>query len=173
MIKIKIYNPFVDRNEPTFRPLFFAKDLLRDYSIDITESNDFDYMFIGMDDFINKKVSLKDSIEWGLSNVDKISNSGDCFLFDGSDSHSLMGAIEVFKDSNAIHLFKNQLHKNKDDYKISKSFNKWFFDTNNRLDLSYDISDKMWNKIKLTGWNMMANVPSHKEYLNGEIIRKV
>ena len=166
MIKVKIHNPFLNRNEPTFRPLIFVKDILRDYSIELTESDDFDYMFIGMNDFIDKKISLKDSVEWGLDNIDKISDGGDYFLFDGSDSHSLMGAIEVFRDSNAIHLFKNQLHRNKDDYKISKSFNKWFFGENNRLDLSYNISDKTWDNIKLTGWNMMANVPSHKEYLN-------
>ena len=73
MIKIKIHDPFVDRNEPTFRSLLFVKNILRDYSIDITESNDFDYMFIGMNDFINKDISLEDSIEWGLSNIDKIS----------------------------------------------------------------------------------------------------
>ena len=55
MIKIKILNPFQGRNEPSFRPLFFVKDMLRDYSIDITESNDYDYLFVGMHDFIDKK----------------------------------------------------------------------------------------------------------------------
>ena len=50
MIKVKILNPVEDRNEPTFRPLFFIKDMLRDYSIDITESDDFDFMFIGMNE---------------------------------------------------------------------------------------------------------------------------
>lgn len=166
MLKIKINNPFVGRNEPTFRPLLFVKDLLRDYSIEITDSNDFDFMFIGMNDFINKNIPLSESIDWGLSNIDKISNGGDYFLFDGSDSHSLMGAIEVFEKSKAIYLFKNQLHRDKNNYKIKKSFNKWFFETNNRLDISYDISDELWEKIKLTGWNMMANVPQHKQYVN-------
>ena len=56
MIKVKILNPVEDRNEPTFRPLFFIKDMLRDYSIDITESDDFDFMFIGMNEFIYKYV---------------------------------------------------------------------------------------------------------------------
>ena len=43
MIKIKIQNTLIGRNEPTFRPLLFVKDMLREYSIDITESNDYDY----------------------------------------------------------------------------------------------------------------------------------
>ena len=95
MIKIKIANSTKGRNEPTFRPFFFVKDLLRDYSIDITESDDFDYLFIGMEDFVNKKKSLQDSIDWGVKNLSKI--KGDHFLFDGSDSTSLMGSYEVFK----------------------------------------------------------------------------
>ena len=43
MIKVKILNPIKSWNEPTFRPLLFIKDMLRDYSIDITESDDFDF----------------------------------------------------------------------------------------------------------------------------------
>ncbi len=159
-LKIKIQNPFVGRNEPTFRPLLFVKDMLRDYSIDITESDDYDYLFIGMADFIDKQVSLQYSIDKGLEKLSKI--TGDYFLFDGSDSHSLMGAYEVFDQSNAIYLFKNQLHRNKNDYKIPKAFNKWYFGNNSDLDLSYDIPDDKWNRIKLTGWNMMSNVPSHR-----------
>ena len=115
-----------------------------------------------MHDFIDKKKSLQESIEYGLENLSKI--SGDYFLFDGSDSHSLMGAYEVFTQSNALYLFKNQLHKNKDSYKIPKAFNKWYFGSGTDLDLSYDIPDDIWNRIKLTGWNMMANVPSHRNF---------
>ena len=69
MIKVKIQNTLVGRNEPTFRPLLFVKDMLREYSIDITESNDYDYLFVGMHDFIDKKKSLQESIEYGLENL--------------------------------------------------------------------------------------------------------
>ena len=162
MIKVKIQNATKGRNEPTFRPLLFIKDQLRDYSIDITNSNDYDYLFIGMHDFINKKISLEESINTGLANLSKI--TGDYFLFDGSDSHSLMGAYEVLKQSNAIYLFKNQLHKDKEMYKIPKAFGKWYFGDESGLELSYNIPNKDWNRIKLTGWNMMSNVPSHKNY---------
>ena len=54
MIKVKILNPDFDRNIPTFNPLIRVKDMLRDYSIDLTEDDDFDYMFIGMSDFLDK-----------------------------------------------------------------------------------------------------------------------
>ena len=55
MIKIKILNPTVDRNEPTFRVMLGCADLLKTYSIEITDSDDYDYLFVGMNDFINKK----------------------------------------------------------------------------------------------------------------------
>tara|TARA_Y100000310_G_scaffold297409_1_gene330392 strand:+ start:714 stop:1739 length:1026 start_codon:yes stop_codon:yes gene_type:complete len=163
MIKIKIQNPFVGRNEPTFRPLLFVKDMLRDYSIDITESDDYDYLFIGMADFIDKRVSLQDSIDKGLENLSKI--TGDYFLFDGSDSHSLMGAYEVFDQSNAIYLFKQQLHRDPNNYKIPKAFNKWFMGSGSDLDLAYDIPKSTWDRIKLTGWNFMSHIPDHKKFL--------
>jgi len=161
MIKVKILNPVEDRNEPTFRPLFFIKDMLRDYSIDITESDDFDFMFIGMNEFINKDVSLDESVDRGLENLSKI--TGDYFLFDGSDSTSLMGAYEVLDKSEAIYLFKNQL-LNRKEYKKPTTLNKWFFGTDSDLDLSYDISDKNWNRIKLSGWNLGYMLPQYRNF---------
>ena len=85
MIKVKILNPTLYRNEPTFRPLFFIKDMLRDYSIDITESDDYDFLFIGMSDFWDMSLTLKDSVDWGLENIKKHTDNGDYFLFDGFD----------------------------------------------------------------------------------------
>ena len=51
LAKVKILNHTHDRNEPTFRPLTFVRDMLySDYSIELTTDDDFDYMFIGMSD---------------------------------------------------------------------------------------------------------------------------
>ena len=152
MIKVKVINPTIDRNEPTFRLMMYCKDLLREYGIDITESNDFDYMFIGMNDFINKKLSLKESIEWGSENVEKLSQGGEYFLFDGSDSTSLMGGIEVMRNTNPTYYVKNQLLQ-KDKYKVPSNFGRWFWG-NGEFDLSYDITEDEWDKIKLSGWNL-------------------
>jgi hypothetical protein len=154
MIKVKIMNPFLGRNEPTFRPLFQIKNMLRDYSIDITDSDDYDFLFVGMNDFIDKKKSLKESVDYGLENLSKI--SGDYFLFDGSDSTSLMGAYEVFEKSQALYLFKNQMFHTREEYKTPYAFNKYFFGTGSELDLSYDIPEEQWKKIKLTGWNFIS-----------------
>ena len=162
MIKVKIQNPTIDRNRPTFSPLYVVKDMLRAYSIEITDSNDYDYLFVGMNDFIDKKRPLQESIDYGLENLSKI--TGDYFLFDGSDSTSLMGAYEVFDQSNAIYLLKNQLLPNREDYKTSYAFNKFFFGKGSDLDLSYDISESNWEKIKLTGWNVGQLVPNYRNF---------
>lgn len=163
MIKVKILNPLVGRNEPTFRPLLQIKDLLLDYSIELTESDNYDFLFIGMHDFINKKIPLKNSIEYGLKNLSNYGNN--YFLFDGSDSHSLMGSYEVFLKSKAIYLFKQQLHKDRQNYNVPKLFNKWFFDEGSELNLSYDIPDKVWNRIKLTNWNFLSNIREHRSFI--------
>ena len=151
MIKVKIQNPILGRNEITFRPFLYLKDMLRDYSIDITESDDYDFLFVGMHDFIDKKRTLQESINYGLETLEDI--TGDYFLFDGSDSVSLMGSYEVFEKSNAIYLFKNQTLKNREDYNTPYAFNKWFFGTGSELDLSYNIPQNMWDKIKLSNIN--------------------
>ena len=152
MIKIKILNPLVGKNRISFAGFLMLRDMLRDYSIDITDSDDYDYAFFGADDILDKSISLEDSIEYGLENCSKI--TGDYFIFDGSDSTSLMGAYEVLEQSDAKFLFKNQLLKNREDYKKPTSFNKWFFKDGSDLDLGYDISEENWKKIKLSGWNL-------------------
>jgi hypothetical protein len=152
MIKIKVLNPTEDRNEPTFRVLMSCSEALKTYSIEITDSDDYDYLFVGMNDFINKKLPLQDSIDWGLENLHKISVYGDYFLFDGSDSTSLMGSIEVLEQSNAVYLFKNQLLK-REEYKKLNNFGRWFWGSGD-LNLSYDIKDKDWDRLKLSGWNL-------------------
>ena len=79
MIKIKIENPTIGRNEITFRPFLQLSHMLRDYSIEITNSNDYDFLFIGMHDFIDKKRPLNESIDYGLNFLESI--TGDYFLF--------------------------------------------------------------------------------------------
>ena len=136
MIKIKIKDPFMGKNRISFHGFYMMKELFRDYSIDITNSDDYDYALVGQASIIDKKKSLEESIEKGLEFVSKI--TGDYFLFDGSDSTSLMGAYEVLDESKAIYLFKNQL-LNREEYKKPTTLNKWFFGTGSDLDLSYNI----------------------------------
>ena len=164
MIKIKILNPTKCRNEPTFRPLLFVKDMLRDYSIDLTESDDFDYMFVGMKDFYDKNKSIEDSTEWGLENLNKVTEGGDYFLFDGQDSTSIMGSYEVFKQSDAIYMFKNQLLQNRKDYDLPYRCGKWFFGESYTTGYPYTIPKDKWDKIKLTGWNLGTLLPHYHNF---------
>ena len=164
MIKIKILNPIEDRNEPTFRVMVGCTDLLKTYSIEITDSDDYDYLFVGMHDFVNKKIPLQDSIDWGLENLYKITDNGDYFLFDGSDSTSLMGSVEVLEQSKAVYLFKNQLLK-REEYKKPSYFGRWFWGSDKTFNLGYDIKDKDWDRIKLSGWNLGHLNPQMKEQM--------
>jgi len=152
MIKIKIQNPFVGRNELTFRPLMFANKILHKYSIELTTSDSFDYLFVGMEDFYNKSKSIKESTEWGLENLEKVTMGGDYFLVDGQDSTSLLGAYDTFEKSNAIYLLTNCKLFNKEEYKTKYNANKFFFGEGG--DVSYDIPSDIWKRIKLTGWNV-------------------
>tara|TARA_R110001592_G_scaffold327266_1_gene608353 strand:+ start:731 stop:1756 length:1026 start_codon:yes stop_codon:yes gene_type:complete len=162
MIKVKIQNAQEGRNEPTFRPLLMVSNMLRDYHIDITESDSYDYLFVGMNDFIDKSQPLQQSIDYGLETLSKI--SGDYLLFDGSDSTSLMGAYEVLEQSNALFLMKNQKFYTREEYATPYAFNKWFFGTGSGLDLSYDISKENWNKIKFSGYNLGYLLPQYRNY---------
>ena len=99
MIKIKIKDPFMGKNRISFHGFYMMRELFRDYSIDITNSDDYDYMFIGAHDILDKGLDLQDSIDYGLETCSKI--TGDYFLFDGCDSTSLIGSYEVFEKSDA------------------------------------------------------------------------
>jgi len=159
MIKIKIFNPVEGKNRIAFTGFLVLQNMLKDYSIELTESDDFDYAFIGAHDILDKKISLEASVEYGMKNIEKYGKGGDCFLFDSSDSTSLMAAYEVLIESNSKFLFKNQLLKNREDYKEKTAFNKWFFGKESDLNLGYDISEKDWNRIKLSGWNLGYMAP--------------
>ena len=96
MITVKLHNWNKGRNEPTFRPFLFAQKLFNQVGIHFTTEDDYDFIFVGMADFINRKVSLQESIEAGLEAIESFGDK--CFLFDGSDSTSLLGAYEVLSD---------------------------------------------------------------------------
>lgn len=150
MIKIKLNNYDKGRNENTFRSFLLYARYFNEIGVQFVSDGSYDIEFIGMHDFINKRISLEDSIKYG---IDYLKNkTGDYCLFDGSDSTSLMGAYEVFSNSNAKYLFKTAL-TTKEQYSIPTAFNKWFFGAGSKLDLSYDIPYNVFNNIKLSGWN--------------------
>ena len=58
MIKIKLYDSHTHRNETTFRPFLLAKDYFREIGIEFTDSDDYDYGFVGQASIIDKKKHL-------------------------------------------------------------------------------------------------------------------
>jgi|TARA_R100000030_G_scaffold93385_1_gene79483 hypothetical protein len=152
MIKVKIHNPKEDRNEPTFRVMLAMQPYFREVGIDFTTSNDYDFLFIGMNDFMNKKWSLEESVEWGSENVERLGENGDYFLFDGSDSTSIMGGVEVMRNTNPIYYLKNQF-LDFDLYKKPYSFGRWFWGEGDN-NFSYDLTEEDRSKMKLSGWNL-------------------
>ena len=167
MIKVKLTD---SSNMKCFSGLIHTRDLLRDYSIDITDSDDYDYEFVHADEFVNLSLPLQESIDRGIDNLSK--KSGDYFLFHGGDSTSIMGAYEVFIESEAKFLFKKQL-LSQYDYKNKTTINKWFFGYGAGLDKGYDISDDVYVRIKLTGYNVAHNWPHLQQMHVGNVDRDV
>ena len=172
MIKIKLYNSCKGRNLNIFEPLKpIHFKLYNEFGIELlwhknnftdgsenkmskkAETSDFDYLIIGPADFVDKSKSLNDSVDWGLENLNKIVKGGDYFLWDGFDSTSLLGSYDVFEQSDAIYLLKNQLLKSKEDYNKSYHCGKWFFGESSE-GVSYDIPEDRWKNIKLSGSNL-------------------
>ena len=56
MIKIKLTNWNKGRNELTFRPLLLNAQYFKDIGIQFVENGSYDFEFIGMADFLDKKV---------------------------------------------------------------------------------------------------------------------
>jgi len=152
MIKIKLTNWNKGRNNSTFRPFLMYAQHFNEIGVQFVENGSYDFEFIGMEDFLDKKIPLRESIDMGVNEINK--RNGNCYLFDGSDSTSLMAAWEVMERTNAHVLFKNQI-LSRENYNISSAFNKWFFGNGTDLDLSYNISESDYNnRLKLCGWNL-------------------
>ena len=167
MIKIKLSDP---NNMKCFSGFIHAKDLLREYSIDITTTDDYDYEFIDASQFVNLSMTLDESVKWGIDQLSK--KTGDYFLFHGADSTSILGAYEVFTESNAKYLFKKQL-LSQEDYKEKTTLNKWFFGNGSILDRGYDIPDDVYARMKLTGYNVAHNWPHLQTMRDGKSNRDI
>lgn len=115
MIRIKLYELDKHRNETTFRPLLFAKNLFSEIGIEFVNHGNADFAFIGQASIINKSVSLDQSVEEGVRFLDTVKEP--YFIFDGQDATSLIGTYEVFKQSKAIMMLKNNILSDFDLYK--------------------------------------------------------
>ncbi len=153
MIKVKLTNP---QNVKCFGALLVAKNILPNYSIELTTSNDYDYLLVDMDQFMNKSLPLKESIDYGINNLSKI--TGDYFMVHGGGACDIVGAYEVLKESNAIALLKKSM-MSRGDYKNPCVLGKWFFGQGSQCDKGYNISESDYNRIQLTGYTVCHNWP--------------
>ena len=160
MIKIKLYDSHIHRNETTFRPFLLAKDYFREIGIEFTDSDDYDYGFVGQASIIDKKKPLKESIEKGLEFVSKI--TGDYFIVDGQDATTLIGTIDVFRQSNALLFLKNTYLKNFDLYKQGWANGRYYWE---KGDYSVPDIDQLKPRMKLTGCNWLHTLqPNWLDY---------
>ena len=90
MVKVKIYELEKHRNETTFRPLLFAHEIFREVGIEFVKDGDADFAFVGHASFVNKKVSLDESVSIGIEFLKTIKEP--YFLFDGQDAATLIGS---------------------------------------------------------------------------------
>lgn len=151
MIKIKLYELEKHRNECAFRPYVAAQNVLRDIGIEFTTGDSYDFAWIAQASFLNKKVSLEQSIDDGLEFLSKI--SGDYMLLDGQDSASLLGSYEVFKQSNALLLLKNSLYADRSLYKQGLVLGRYYWGPG---DYKLDDFDEYSDRIVLSGTNWLS-----------------
>ena len=151
MIKIKLYELDKHRNECTFRPYLWAQNILKEVGIEFTQGNSYDFAWVAQASFLNKKVPLEESIDNGLEFLSQI--TGDYMLLDGQDSTSLIGAYEVFKESDALLLLKNSLLKDRSLYKQGSVLGRHYWGPG---DYKLEDFDQYSDKIVLSGVNWLS-----------------
>ena len=166
MIKIKLVEFETHRNETTFRPFVMAKNVLRDCGFELTRSDDYDYAWVAPASIIDKKKSLRESIDNGLEFLSKL--GGDYMIVDGQDATSLIGTIDVFRESNALLFLKNSYLKDFDLYKKGWLNGRMYWGEG---EYSVPDIDELKPKMKLTGCNWLGTwtptwyrYDSNKEY---------
>ena len=153
MIKIKLLEYHIHRNETTFRPFLFAQDLFREVGIEFTDSDDYDFAWVGQASIIDKKKPLQESIDKGLEFISEI--TGDYMIIDGQDSTSLIGTIDVFRESTALLFLKNSYLKDFDLYKKGWANGRYYW---GKGDYSVPDIDELKPRMKLTGCNWLHTV---------------
>lgn len=153
MIKIKLLESQIHRNETTFRPFLYAINQLKEIGLEFTNGDSYDYAWVAQASIIDKKKSLKESIDKGLEFVSKI--NGDYMIIDGQDSTSLIGTVDVFRESKAKLFLKNSYLKDFDLYKKGWANGRMYW---GKGDYSVPDIDKLKNRMKLTGCNWLSTL---------------
>ena len=166
MIKIRLLKRDIHRNETTFRPFINAQNIFNEVGISFTDSDDYDYAWIAQASIIDKKKSLKESVENGLEFLSKI--TGDYFIVDGQDATTLIGTIDVFRESNALLFLKNSYLKDFNLYKKGWANGRMYW---GKGEYAVPDIDELKPRMKLTGCNWLSTMtpqwfdyPNEKKY---------
>jgi hypothetical protein len=151
MIKIKLYEPEIHRNECTLLPFAVAKNSLHDIGLKFTTGDSYDYAWIAQASIMDQNVSYEESLNKGLDFLSKI--TGDYMIIDGQDSTSLMYTYDVFKQSKALLLLKNSLLKDRNLYKQGSAYGRNYWGDGN---FKIDDIDIHLDKIKISGTNWLS-----------------
>ena len=154
MIKIRLVQPDLHRNEIAFRPYWRAKDLFKEVGIEFTtEDSSYDFAFIAQASFIDKQASLAESVEKGIEFVSKFGK--DVLLLDGQDSHSLIGTVEVLQATEVKVLFKNTLLKDLSLYEQGWVNGRTYWGAG---DYKVPFINQVKDRIKLSGTNWLSTI---------------
>jgi len=171
MLRIRLVDSDKGRNRATYRGFLMYKRLFNDVGIDFIIAGDgrdsWDISILGDECFINRRAkSLQESIDYGLERLHEI--DGRYMLYDGSDSPSILGSYEVFENSNAERLIKNQMYA-KDVYSIPSPLGKewWNMYAGREDKISHDV--KRYDDIVLSGYNLGYYHPHYLQFANHEV----
>ena len=171
MLRIRLVDDTKGRNKATYRGFLMYKDLFKDVGIDFIIAGDmvdsWDISILGDECFVNRRAkSLQESIDYGLERLHEI--DGRFMLYDGSDSPSILGSYDVFENSNAEKLIKNQIYS-KDVYSIPSPLGKewWNMYAGREDKVSYDV--KRYDDIVLSGYNLGYYHPHYLQFANHEV----
>lgn len=171
MLRIRLVDSDKGRNRATYRGFLMYKRLFNDLGIDFIIAGDgkdsWDISILGDECFINRRAkSLQESIDYGLERLHEI--DGRYMLYDGSDSPSILGSYEVFENSNAERLIKNQMYA-KDVYSIPSPLGKewWNMYAGREDKISHDV--KRYDDIVLSGYNLGYYHPHYLQFANHEV----
>lgn len=157
MVKIKIYELDKHRNETTFRPYLMARDTFREIGIEFTEGDSYDFAWIGQASIVDKSLPLDESVNRGVDFMRNV--GGMSMIFDGQDSHSLIGTFEVFRTTQILSsgicllLMKNTLLCDFSMYKEPRFNGRWYWGQGNYYIPDIDMYS---DKIVLSGTNWLS-----------------
>lgn len=122
------------RNKRAFYPYLFFKNYLKNYDIFFTNSRDeADVYFISWGSIFNQSLNYSESIECGVEVLKSLDKP--FYFFDTSDSVSLYGIFDVFKNCPGLKYLKSHYFKNLDDYLNDYTLGREWWDRSKKNDL--------------------------------------